>query len=311
MTGSSSAAFGEAARAVVGGDVATLRELVARDPSLVHARSGDACRATLLHFVAANGVPDELQRTPPNAVEVCRLLLESGAQPDATCDAYGGGPNATSLCLLVSSWHPFERGLQPDLVRELVTGGARVDGLRDDGAPLATALVFGYTRAAEVLVELGARVDNLFFAAGLGRLDEVRAWFDAKGRLREGALGRYAPVLREPLPNEPTQIVQEALHFAVTHGRADVLELLLARGARADAATRGHHAEQPLCQALFVGEYGTIPILVAHGADPGRRDGKLGRSARELASAVDAPAQVRELLCRTGGGSPPPADHAP
>ena len=61
--------------------------------------------------------------------------------------------------------------------------GARVDGLDDDGTPLWTAITFGYTDAAEALVRCGARVDNLVFAAALGRLDAVEGYFDADGTL--------------------------------------------------------------------------------------------------------------------------------
>ncbi len=44
----------------------------------------------LLHHVAANGIEVERQlQTPPNAVEIMRLLLEHGADPDAVCDVRG------------------------------------------------------------------------------------------------------------------------------------------------------------------------------------------------------------------------------
>ena len=75
-----------------------------------------------------------------------RLLLERGAEPDAICDAYGA--DDTTLGLLVSSAHPAAAGVQAALVEELCRGGARVDGLDDHGAPLWTAIAFGYTEAA-------------------------------------------------------------------------------------------------------------------------------------------------------------------
>jgi hypothetical protein len=60
------------------------------------------------------------------------------------------------------------------MVDALVDGGARVDGVEDDAAPLEFALGFGYPRAAEALARRGARVDHLVHRAGLGRLDDVR-----------------------------------------------------------------------------------------------------------------------------------------
>ncbi len=277
--GGSAPAFGRAVLAVVDGNAAELRALLARDPVLAKARSAAEHRSTLLHYVAANGVEDELQRTPPNAVEICELLLGAGADPDALNEGYGGGPNATTLCLLVSSWHPFERGVQADLVRALVAGGARVDGLRDDGAPLATALVFGYTRAAEALVDCCARVDNLYFAAGLGDVARVHTFFHDDGSVRGEALGTYAPPIAKPLAIE--NAVQEALHFAVTHGRGDVAELLLARGADVNGQVEGHHCRLPLLQALFVREFASARFLLERGADASLRDEKRGVTALE------------------------------
>jgi len=52
----------------------------------------------------------------------------------------------------------------------IAAGGAAVNGLLDDGAPLCTALTFGYQGAARALVECNARVDNVFFSSGLGDL---------------------------------------------------------------------------------------------------------------------------------------------
>ena len=45
--------------------------------------------ATLLHYTSANGVEGYRQKTPPNAVEITRALLQAGAQPDALADMYG------------------------------------------------------------------------------------------------------------------------------------------------------------------------------------------------------------------------------
>jgi hypothetical protein len=78
--------------------------------------------------VAVNGVENHLQRTPPNAVEVCKLLLQAGTEADAICETYGGGPNQTTMNLLVSSVHLYDAGLQPALVGALLDGGAAVDG---------------------------------------------------------------------------------------------------------------------------------------------------------------------------------------
>jgi len=274
--------FWRAARWVIEGDLAALDELLSQDSELARMRSPDSFRATLLHFVAANGVRDDYQRCPPNAPQIARRLLDAGADPDAVAASGGGGPNQTPLCLLVTSWPPFEAGLQEELVHLLVEGGAAVDGSMGNGAPLASALTFGYTGAAEALVAAGASCDCAFFAAGLGDLVRLRGLLEL-GVAR--ALGSYAPVIDVPRASDMAAVVQEAFHFAVTHGRIEVMDWLLGQGASVDGATKGHHCELPTLQALFVRERQAFNWLVRRGADLDLRDGKRGQSAREALEA--------------------------
>src|SRR5262249_23687359 len=62
------ARFEATVEAVVTGNSATLRSMLAEIPELVRARSTRRHRATLLHYVAANGVENSRQKTPKNAV---------------------------------------------------------------------------------------------------------------------------------------------------------------------------------------------------------------------------------------------------
>jgi plasmid stabilization system protein ParE len=221
--------FEAAADAVHDGDLDQLRRLLDEAPALVRQRSPFPHRQTLLHHVAANGIEVERQiHSPTNAVEVLRLLLERGAEPDAVCESYGGGNGATTLCLLVSSANPFVAGVQVGLVEEMTRGGARVDGIDGDGLPLWTAVMFGYTDAAEALARAGARVDNLCLAAALGDLDAVRGYFGADGRLRPDIppltrVGATGPALA------PEHVVDYALIWAAAHGRRAVVEFLLTK----------------------------------------------------------------------------------
>jgi hypothetical protein len=80
---SNDAIFEAAADAIVDGDLATLGRLLSENPGLVRARSSRAHRATLLHYVSANGVEDFRQKTPANIVDVTRTLLDAGAEVDA------------------------------------------------------------------------------------------------------------------------------------------------------------------------------------------------------------------------------------
>jgi hypothetical protein len=203
--------FEAAADAIQWGELTALRGLLDAHPPLTSMRSPFPHHCTLLHHVAANGVEVERQlQSPRNAAQVTRLLLDRGAEPDAACDLYGGGPSMTTLCLLVSSCVPAEAGVQAQLVEVLCHGGAAVNGPEDDGAPLGTAISFGYTQAAEELVRCGARVDNLVFHAALGDLTAVRAYFAAG----------------VPAGN----LLEHALISAALHGRRDVVEFLLGQG---------------------------------------------------------------------------------
>src|SRR5579863_3740502 len=108
--------FESTVEAVVAGDASALEQLLREDPELIRARSSRIInsdqlvhRATLLHYVAANGVEGYRQRTPGNAVEVARILLRGGAEVDALADMYGG--HWTTMGLLVSSCHPAKAGL--------------------------------------------------------------------------------------------------------------------------------------------------------------------------------------------------------
>ena len=222
------APFEAAADAVVHGDLTTLERLVAANPDLVRARSERVHRATLLHYVAANGVEDFRQRTPPNAVAVARFLLERGAEVDALAHTYGNDRYQTTMNLLVSSVHPADAGVQSALVDTLVDAGAAVDGLDDDSSPLMTALAFGYGDAAETIVRRGARIDGIIAAAAMGRVDLVDRMLVGGSTLAPG-VSLVGPVWFR-LPPEPTAHIELALVWACKFGRGDVAHLMLDRG---------------------------------------------------------------------------------
>src|SRR5882672_5898704 len=104
----------DAVDAVVAGDLATLTSLLREHPDLVRARSTRQHRATLLHYISANGVEDYRQKTPKNIVAIATLLLDAGADVDATAEMYGGG--ATTLGLTATSIYPFRAGVLAPLI---------------------------------------------------------------------------------------------------------------------------------------------------------------------------------------------------
>lgn len=276
--------FETAVEAVIGGDLAGLRALLRDDPALVVARSArrtchdpSAHRATLLHYLAANGVEGYRQRTPPEAVEVARTLLDAGAEVDALAGMYGG--EHATLPLLVSSDPPARAGVQRPLAELLLDRGAAVDGVGNGAwsAPLRTALVFGFRDTAELLASRGATID-LVAAAGLGRDADVRRLLPgASAADRHRALA-IAAILGEV---EPLRVLLDAgedpgrfnpdgfhahatpLHQAALAGHRAAVELLLARGARTDVEDAIHRST-PLGWAEYGGQAAIADLLRSH-----------------------------------------------
>lgn len=243
--------FEAAADAIVTGDTATLKRLLRRNPDLVRARSPRRHRATLLHYVAANGVEDYRQKTPAKAVEIAQILLDAGAQADATADIYG--PDDTALGLVATSIHPEQAGLQESLMSLLLARvGAKalsVDSQKEEKNLVAACLANGRVRAAEFLAGKGVPV-NFEAAAGLGGLDTVKSFFDEE----------------EKPSNRATKTEMErGLFWACEYGRNDVVEFLLQKGV--SLAARSPDGQTPLHWAVIGGQPETIQLLLAHGAN--------------------------------------------
>jgi len=237
--------FELAADATVSGDTATLKRLLGENPKLVRDRSSRVHRATLLHYVGANGVENYRQKTPANAVQIAGILLQAGAEVDAVAEIYG---QSTTLGLVASSIHPKLAGVQRALMQTLLDAGAAVDGVPGTTNPMLAALHNGRGDAAEFLAQHGARLD-LESAAGVGQLDNVESFFNEDGSLKSGAT--------------PAQ-VETGFLWACEYGRNNVVEFLLDKGL--DPCTKANTGLTGLHWAIVGGQLETIHLLLKRGA---------------------------------------------
>ncbi|MGH9521025.1 MAG: ankyrin repeat domain-containing protein [Terriglobales bacterium] len=242
--------FEAAADAIVSGDHVTLRRLLRVNPKLVRQRSTREHKATLLHYVSANGVEGYRQKTPKNIVVITKLLLNAGADVDAECDVYGGG--ATALGLAATSCHPEAAGVQGPLMQILLDHGATLDQPGVAGnkhSAVIGCLANGRGRAAEYLAEHGAELD-MECAAGTGRLDVVKSFYNEDGTLKSTAT---------------EQQVRDGFMWACQFGRDEIVSFFLEHGV--PASTIGVRRKIPgLHWAAYGGHAKLVRLLLERGA---------------------------------------------
>ncbi len=289
------ARFETAADAIIKGDIKTVKRLVREDPRLVHARSTREHGATLLHYVSANGVEGYRQKTPANIVEITEQLLKAGAEIDAEADVYGGG--ATTLGLVATSVHPYRAGVQNPLLQLLLDHGAEIDhkaGAGNRQSSVLGALANGRPEAAKYLAERGARL-NLESAAGVGRLDLVKSFFERRGK---------TPSRKQ---------LRSAFAYACGYQQKDVVEFLLDKGI--DLADGGSDGQTPLHIAVIYGRLETVKLLLKYNPPLESRNmyggTVLGQTLWSAAHGGDPKvyAEIIKILIAAGASVPP--SHVP
>ena len=239
------AAFERAVSAVVTGDAMVLKRLLREHPALARTESNREHRATLLHYVSANGVEGYHQVSPKNSAEIAEILLNAGAGVDATSDVYQG--KCTPLGLVATSSPPFAAGVQRDVIDVLLAHGARMDlrgSVGHDSSLVHGCLANGQPQAAEYLASRGAPV-GLVEAAGLGHLER----------------------LQQLAADAPLSQLLEAFSMACAYGRVPVVEFLLEHGVHVDAVVRGFgEGHTGLHSAAYQGHLDVVTSLLRHGA---------------------------------------------
>jgi Ankyrin repeats (3 copies) len=236
------------AEALLAGDTDRLAQLTAAQAD------------TLLHMLAY-----------PEAIPGARLGEELGV-PRAAVDVLIG--KATDLNLPLTQAATYNR---VEYVRLLLDAGAD-PGTRTLGAtPLENAIYLGNTQVVDLIAGHGIVPQGLWTYAACGRLDLVRACFDADGRLRPDAaasrpnpadVGPFPP--RIPATDDPQEIIAEAFVHACQHGRTEVVRWFLDRGVSPDVAP--YFGRTGLHWAIPYARLEVIRLLLERGADPSIRD---------------------------------------
>ena len=220
---------------------------------------------------------------PPETPQLAALLLERGAQADAVAL---GDPRGTPLCWALSSWFTHAGGVQTGLTDAYLDGGARIEGLSGDGAPLGHAIGFGYTASVEHLARRGARADHLTGAAALGDVAQLRAWMRTDGSFSPQALTFTMGTRREtgrfswppPLDPDPAAL---ALVTGATHGRLAVVRMLVEHGIEPDRAVSMD--QTALHFAAYMGHRAVVEYLLTVGARTDMRERQFGLTAADWA----------------------------
>jgi hypothetical protein len=290
--------FELAADAIVGGNAPALERLLRENPQLIRARSTREHRATLLHYVAANGVEGYRQKTPKNAVSIAEMLLNAGAEVDAEANVYGGG--ATTLVLAATSVHPERAGVQNALLETLLRHGAQINRAASagNGQPIVRAcLANGRAQAAEFFAARGAQL-KLEEAAGVGRLDVVRNFFHQDGSLK---------------PNVTNQQLVTGFAWACGFSRNDIVTFLLDKGVALDAYDID--GQTGLHWAAMNGHLGTMQLLLARGVPLEVKNvyggTVLGQTLWSAAHDVDPDAYIPIIETLLAAGADVPERHAP
>lgn len=263
--------FEDAVAAIDAGDVDRLRKLLDGNPELVTARTnreppfGYFAGATLLHHVAWN--PSRATKIPANIVEIARLLIDRGADPDAVTLGRSAG---TTMGLLVTSKMASDANVSGPLIQLLVDRGATLDlGTSESVIPdrrkqniLHVALSNYATRAAEKLIDLGAKPD-VCVAAALGRMDLLEGSFDEDGGLLMAVRAKGGQLSER-------DAIGLALLFAYVNGHHDAVDFLLDKDGNWNMT--GVNNGTAMHRAAWSGDLSMVQRLVAKGADISNRD---------------------------------------
>lgn len=102
---------------MLSGNINELLALINEEPDLLTRNSQYGHKAGLIHYLGSNGVEAWRQVVPRNIVEILKLLIDKGAEPNMWNNIYGSP--STLKGLVETSAHPYHAGLTQDIVKLL------------------------------------------------------------------------------------------------------------------------------------------------------------------------------------------------
>lgn len=284
------AKFHPAIKAIKSDDLETLKSLVTGDPSFATSRSSTS-HPTLLQCLVLEG------KRQPRHDQMVQLLIDAGADLDGPLVAAASIDNRRAAELLIDH-------------------GAAIDGT-GGWSPLEEALYWNSKNVIALLLERGARVQNLRIAAGLGRVDLIENYFNADGTLKpeagkinwpwgdidvimrsnHGRAGKNSLSDRVNSWSQDRQgIINNAFVYACMHGHIDAAQLLLDKGAQINVVPGGFdYAGTGLHYAALNGHRAMVEFLLNQGADRNVKDTKVDSTAAGWAEYGGHP-EIRDLL---------------
>jgi len=282
--------FHSATTAVNNDDLEQFKAALAADPALATTRSTRS-HPTLLQCVVLDG------NGKPHNVEMAQILIDAGAELNEPFVAAASMDNRPCAELLLDH-------------------GAAIDGT-GGWSPIEEALYWNSQNVLALLLERGAKVQNLRTAAGLGRVDLIEGYFNADGTLKPEA-GKInwpwgdletiersncgGPVKQSLIASfnswsqDQQGIVNNAFVFACMHGHIDAAKLLLEKGAELNAIPGGFDfAGTGLHYAALNGHRAMVEFLLAQGADRNIKDTKVSSTAAGWAEH-GGHLEIRDLL---------------
>ncbi|MFN7971162.1 MAG: ankyrin repeat domain-containing protein [Acidobacteriota bacterium] len=228
------------ARAALG-DSARVRAHLLKDAGLARAR--DAGGLTALQCAAASRAGVESPATARKLLEVARLLLDAGADPNARTRSWS---HEVDVAYFAASTR------NAPMLRLLLERGA------DATAALPSA-AWNDTALAAITLEHGARIDRAT-DGGKPLLNQLVRW------------GQIAPALwlvaQGASPDRPDDRGWTAVHQAASRGNARMLAALLDAGG--DAAKKDREGKTPVDVARAGGKQAMLAVFARSSARAGR-----------------------------------------